>query len=79
MWEVLRALEKKISEDITIEKAGTFRGGQTTAVAKVTGFDGKKGWIALNDEDTVNMDITIKRLSRLHNELKRIAPTLLEQ
>ena len=65
MYKVLRLLEDNARQagDIRIEKAGRFRGGASAAVAEVT-FDDGENYLALTDEDIVDMDETMRRLDR---------------
>ena len=79
MYQVLETLYEETSDDICIEKAGTFKGGSTAAVANVT-FDEEQGpWVAVDPNGAVNMDATIGRLRRLDELLQKVATRLTEQ
>ena len=78
MYQVLDALNEEVSGGIRIEKAGTFRGGVTAAVANVT-FDGKGPWFAVDRNGVVNMDATIERLRRLEELVKKVATRLTKE
>ena len=78
MYQVLEALNEEAFDDLHIKKAGTFRGGGAAAVADVT-FDEHGPWLAVDSNDVVNMDATIKRLHRLEELLEKVATRLTEQ
>ena len=80
MWKVFDALKKikrETSDDIQIEKAGRFRGGEGAVVADVT-FGNQAPWFAVDDKGIVNMDVTIKRLRRLQELLRKVVKYLNE-
>ena len=78
MFQVLEALNAEASDDILIEKAGTFRGGGAAAVANVK-FDEQGPWFAVDRNGVLNMDATIERLRRLEELLQKVATRLSEQ
>ncbi|MXX40492.1 MAG: hypothetical protein F4Z85_20930 [Gemmatimonadetes bacterium] len=78
MYQVLDALNEEDSDDIRIEKAGTFRGGGAAAVANVT-FDEQGPWFAVDRNGVLDMDATIERLRRLEELLQKVATRLTEQ
>ena len=74
MYKVLELLEDNArqADDIKIKKAGRFRGGETGAVAKVTFGDGES-YLALTDESTVDMNVTVRRLDRTREFVAKVA------
>ena len=81
MYKVLEVLEKEAKEafdDIRIEKAGTFRGGDTAAVADIT-FDEQGPWFAVDPNGVVNMEVAIERLRHLDKLLEKVTKHLIEQ
>ena len=74
MYKVLRLLKDNARQagDIKIEKAGRFRGGASAAVAEVT-FDDGENYLALTDEDIVDMDETMRRLDRTREFVAEVA------
>lgn len=78
MYQVLDALNEEDSDDIRIEKAGTFKGGGAAAVANVT-FDEQGPWFAVDRNGVLNMAATIERLRRLGELLQKVATRLTEQ
>ena len=78
MWQVFNVLQQvngKTSGDIQIEKAGTFRGGKGGAIADIT-FGDQGPWFAVDDKGIMNIDTTIKRLSRVQELLRKIVKHL---
>ena len=80
MYEVLELLKSKAqfeskdgqTDDITIIKAGRFRGGASAAVAEVT-FGDENSYIALKDDGIVDMDATMQRLDRVREFVREAA------
>lgn len=81
MWEVFNALKKvnkKTSNDIGIEKAGIFKGGKGGAIADIT-FGNQARWFAVDDKGIVNLDDTVKILRRLQKLLRKVVKHLNRQ
>ena len=74
MYKVLGLLKDNArqADDIRIKKAGRFRGGASAAVAEVTFGDGER-YLALTDEGTVDMDVTVQRLDRTREFVAKVA------
>ena len=74
MYKVLELLEDNArqADDIKIKKAGRFRGGETGAGAEVTFGDGES-YLALTDEGTVDMDVTMRHLDRTREFVAKVA------
>ena len=74
MYKVLELLEDNVwqADDIKIKKAGRFRGGETGAVAEVT-FGNGESYLALTDEGTVDMDVTMRHLDRTREFVAKVA------
>ena len=78
MWQVFNVLQQvngKTSGDIQIEKAGTFRGGKGGAIADIT-FGDQGPWFAVDNKGIMNIDTTIKRLSRVQELLRKVVKHL---
>ena len=80
MWQVFNVLEQvnEETDDIGVKKAGRFRGGAGAAVADVT-FGDQEPWFAVDDKGIVNMDVTIERLRRVQELLRKVVKYLNKQ
>ncbi len=78
MYQVFDALNEYASDDIRIEKAGRFRGGNSAAVANVT-FGDEEPWFAVDGDGVVDLKATIGRIRRLGELLQKVADCLTER